>query len=123
LTRFQGRNTLAPCEQWLSVEADCGGSIVRRKSARGFNAELCRTPFNGQGTSLALIGAFVLARELTRMPKDHGSAFARCEARMRPSARKNQDMVLLERREPSPDDVFDDAKNSIVIDDLIDARA
>jgi 2-polyprenyl-6-methoxyphenol hydroxylase-like FAD-dependent oxidoreductase len=87
------------------------------------DAAYCPTPFTGQGTSLALIGAFVLARELTRTPKDHVSAFERCEARMRPFVRKNQDMVSLERREPIPDDVFDDAKNSIVIDDLIDARA
>jgi hypothetical protein len=42
---------------------------------------------------------------------------------MRPFVRKNQGIVSLERREPIPDDVFDDAKNSIVLDDLIDARA
>ena len=86
------------------------------------DAAYCPTPFTGQGTSLALIGAFVLARELTRTPGDHVSAFARCEARMRPFVRKNQDMVSLERRAPIPDDIFDEAKNALVIDDLMDTR-
>jgi 2-polyprenyl-6-methoxyphenol hydroxylase-like FAD-dependent oxidoreductase len=84
------------------------------------DAAYCPTPFTGQGTSLALIGAFVLARELTLTPGDHAAAFARCEARMRPFVRKNQDMVSLERREPIPDAVFDEAKNAIVLDDLLD---
>jgi 2-polyprenyl-6-methoxyphenol hydroxylase-like FAD-dependent oxidoreductase len=87
------------------------------------DAAYCPTPFTGQGASLALIGAFVLARELSRTPKDHASAFARCEARMRPFVRKNQDMVSLERREPIPDDVFDEAKNAIVLDDLVAAAS
>lgn len=87
------------------------------------DAAYCPTPFTGQGTSLALIGAFVLARELTRTPRDHAGAFARCEARMLPFVRKNQDMVSLERREPIPDDIFDEAKNAIAIGDLIDAPA
>jgi 2-polyprenyl-6-methoxyphenol hydroxylase-like FAD-dependent oxidoreductase len=93
----------------------------RGRVALAGDAAYCPTPFTGQGTSLALIGAFVLARELTRTPKDHASAFARCEARMRPFVRKNQDMLSVERRAPIPDDVFDEAKNSIVIDDLMDA--
>jgi 2-polyprenyl-6-methoxyphenol hydroxylase-like FAD-dependent oxidoreductase len=78
------------------------------------DAAYCPSPFTGQGTSLALVGAFVLAKELVRSPEDHAGAFARCEARMR-----NQDMVSLERREPIPDDIFDQAKNAITIDDLI----
>jgi 2-polyprenyl-6-methoxyphenol hydroxylase-like FAD-dependent oxidoreductase len=94
----------------------------RGRVALAGDAAYCPSPFTGQGTSLALIGAFVLAKELTRAPKDYASAFARCEARMRPFVRKNQDMVSIERREPIPDDLFDEAKNAIVIDDLLDAR-
>jgi 2-polyprenyl-6-methoxyphenol hydroxylase-like FAD-dependent oxidoreductase len=97
-------------------------SWSRGRVALAGDAAYCPTPFTGQGTSLALIGAFVLARELTRTPKDHAAAFARCEARMRPFVCKNQDMVSLERREPIPDAIFDEAKNAIVIDDLLDAR-
>jgi 2-polyprenyl-6-methoxyphenol hydroxylase-like FAD-dependent oxidoreductase len=83
------------------------------------DAAYCPSPFTGQGTSLALIGAFVLAKELTRTPEDHAGAFARCEARMLPFVRQNQDMVSVERQEQVPDDIFDRAKNAIVIDDLI----
>jgi hypothetical protein len=31
----------------------------------------------------------------------------------------NQDMVSVERRTPIPDDVFDRAKNAIVLEDLL----
>jgi 2-polyprenyl-6-methoxyphenol hydroxylase-like FAD-dependent oxidoreductase len=82
------------------------------------DAAYCPSPFTGQGTSLALVGAFVLAKELTRSPKDHVAAFARCERRMLPFIRQNQDMLNLERREPIPDDIFDAAKNAISLDDL-----
>ena len=51
------------------------------------DAAYCPSAFTGQGTSLALIGAFVLAMELIRSPEDHAAAFARCEVRMRPCAR------------------------------------
>jgi 2-polyprenyl-6-methoxyphenol hydroxylase-like FAD-dependent oxidoreductase len=83
------------------------------------DAAYCPTPFTGQGTSLALIGAFVLAKELIRTPDDYAGAFARCDARMLPFVRQNQDMVSVERQEQVPDDIFDRAKNAIVIDDLI----
>ena len=48
------------------------------------DAGYCPSPFTGQGTSLALIGAFVLGRELARSGGDHAAAFAQYEARMRP---------------------------------------
>jgi 2-polyprenyl-6-methoxyphenol hydroxylase-like FAD-dependent oxidoreductase len=82
------------------------------------DAAYCPSPFTGQGTSLALVGAFVLARELTRSPQDHVAAFARCERRMLPFVRQNQDMLDLERQEPIPDNIFDAAKNAISINDL-----
>ncbi|HEY1545811.1 MAG TPA: FAD-dependent monooxygenase [Xanthobacteraceae bacterium] len=85
------------------------------------DAAYCPTPFTGQGTSLAMIGAFVLAKELAHNPDDPGSAFARCEERMRPFVRMNQDMLSLDRQGPIPDEVFDKAKNGIVIKDLIAA--
>jgi 2-polyprenyl-6-methoxyphenol hydroxylase-like FAD-dependent oxidoreductase len=66
------------------------------------DAAYCPSPFTGQGTSLALIGAFVLAKELARSPEDYAGAFARCELRMRPFMRQNQDMLSVERREPIP---------------------
>jgi 2-polyprenyl-6-methoxyphenol hydroxylase-like FAD-dependent oxidoreductase len=86
------------------------------------DAAYCPSPFTGQGTSLALIGAFVLARELMRSPGNFAAAFERCEKRMLPFVRKNQDMLDLSRREPIPDDVFDAAKNAIDIDDLLESN-
>jgi 2-polyprenyl-6-methoxyphenol hydroxylase-like FAD-dependent oxidoreductase len=83
------------------------------------DAAHCPTPFTGQGTSLALIGAFVLGRELARAGGDHAGAFARYEKRMRPFVLMNQDMMSVERRDHIPDDVFARAKNGIVIDDLL----
>jgi 2-polyprenyl-6-methoxyphenol hydroxylase-like FAD-dependent oxidoreductase len=83
------------------------------------DAAHCPSPFSGQGTSLALIGAFVLGCELERSGGKHGEAFARYEERMRPFVLMNQDMVSVERQGPIPDDVFDRAKNGIVIDDLL----
>jgi 2-polyprenyl-6-methoxyphenol hydroxylase-like FAD-dependent oxidoreductase len=86
------------------------------------DAAYCPSPFTGQGTGLALIGAFVLARELARSPKDFAAGFERCERRMLPFVRKNQDMLDLSRREPVPDDIFDAAKNAIDIDDLLETN-
>jgi len=54
------------------------------------DAAYCPSPYTGQGTSLALVGAYVLARELALTPADHAAAFARTEARMRPFVEKNQ---------------------------------
>jgi 2-polyprenyl-6-methoxyphenol hydroxylase-like FAD-dependent oxidoreductase len=83
------------------------------------DAGYCPSPFSGQGTSLALVGAFVLGRELARTPADPVAALDRYEARMRPFVQLNQDMVSVERTTPIPDDVFNRAKNGIVLDDLI----
>jgi 2-polyprenyl-6-methoxyphenol hydroxylase-like FAD-dependent oxidoreductase len=83
------------------------------------DAGYCPSPFSGQGTSLALIGAFVLASELARTPADPAGASARYEGRMRPFVQMNQDMVDVEQKEPIPDDVFDRAKNGIVLNDLL----
>jgi 2-polyprenyl-6-methoxyphenol hydroxylase-like FAD-dependent oxidoreductase len=94
------------------------GSWTKGRVTLVGDAAYCPSPFTGQGTSLALIGAFVLAKELTRSPEDHASAFARCERRMLPFVRQNQDMLDLERQEPIPDNIFDTAKNAIKLDDL-----
>jgi len=49
------------------------------------DAAHCVTPLAGLGTSLALIGAYILAGELTS-DDDHRAAFERYEARLRPLA-------------------------------------
>lgn len=51
------------------------------------DAAHCPSPASGQGTSLALVGAYVLAEELSRA--GHRTAFAAYERRMRPYVAKN----------------------------------
>jgi 2-polyprenyl-6-methoxyphenol hydroxylase-like FAD-dependent oxidoreductase len=54
------------------------------------DAGYCPSPASGQGTSLALAGAYVLAGELAAASGDHSVAFARYEAELRPYVEKNQ---------------------------------
>src|SRR6266567_6909054 len=50
----------------------------------------CASPLSGQGTSLALVGAYVLAGELKAAAGDYRLAFARYEEEMREYVRLNQ---------------------------------
>ncbi|WP_017571872.1 FAD-dependent monooxygenase [Nocardiopsis halotolerans] len=53
------------------------------------DAGYCPSPMSGQGSSLAMVGAYVLAGELARHD-GHAAALAAYEARMRPFVRANQ---------------------------------
>ena len=53
------------------------------------DAAWCASPLSGMGTSLSLVGAYVLAGELTARD-DHREAFARFEATMRPDVDRAQ---------------------------------
>jgi 2-polyprenyl-6-methoxyphenol hydroxylase-like FAD-dependent oxidoreductase len=54
------------------------------------DAGYCASPMSGQGTSLALIGAYVLAGELAAASGDHQTAFHQYEKEMRPFVMLNQ---------------------------------
>lgn len=82
------------------------------------DAAYCASPFSGQGTSMALVGGFVLARELARTPADIAGACARYEQRMRPYVEVNQALVDVTREGPVPEAQMDRAKHGIVLDDL-----
>jgi 2-polyprenyl-6-methoxyphenol hydroxylase-like FAD-dependent oxidoreductase len=84
------------------------------------DAGYCPSPFTGQGTSLALVGAFVLGRELARSGGDHSAAFARYETRMKPFVLLNQDLLYRDRQAPDADDLFTKAKTAISLGDLLD---
>jgi 2-polyprenyl-6-methoxyphenol hydroxylase-like FAD-dependent oxidoreductase len=58
------------------------------------DAAYCASPMSGQGTSIALIGAHVLAGELAAAPGDHARAFAEYENVMRPFIQANQALGL-----------------------------
>jgi 2-polyprenyl-6-methoxyphenol hydroxylase-like FAD-dependent oxidoreductase len=53
------------------------------------DAAHCPSPASGQGTSLALVGAYVLAGELAAAAGDHRVAYPRYEALMRPYVEAN----------------------------------
>jgi 2-polyprenyl-6-methoxyphenol hydroxylase-like FAD-dependent oxidoreductase len=54
------------------------------------DAAYCASPASGQGTSLALVGAYVLAGELAAAGGDHRGGFDAYERQMRPFAERNQ---------------------------------
>jgi 2-polyprenyl-6-methoxyphenol hydroxylase-like FAD-dependent oxidoreductase len=54
------------------------------------DAAHCASPASGQGTSLAMVGAYVLAGELAAAGGDHVLGFAAYEREMRPFAAANQ---------------------------------
>lgn len=86
------------------------------------DAAHCAAPISGQGTSLALVGAYVLALELGRTD-DHALAFARYERRMRPFAEVNQALALLDPQTTPPEERTartDEAKDAIDLDEVID---
>ncbi|UQA60564.1 FAD-dependent monooxygenase [Polyangium aurulentum] len=72
------------------------GQVKMRRWSKGRvallgDAAYCASPISGMGTSLALVGAYVLAGELARSD-DHARAFAAYERIMRPYVDKAQDV-------------------------------
>jgi 2-polyprenyl-6-methoxyphenol hydroxylase-like FAD-dependent oxidoreductase len=76
------------------------------------DAAFSSSPMSGQGTGLALVGAYLLAGELAAAGWDPDAGFARYEARMRSFVEANQEIGRLNARsrdvpgpdaEPSPD--------------------
>lgn len=58
------------------------------------DAGYCGSPLSGQGTSMALVGAYVLAGELKAAGGDHGAAFANYEKELRGYVAANQELAL-----------------------------
>ncbi|MCW0212299.1 MAG: FAD-dependent monooxygenase [Pseudonocardia sp.] len=56
------------------------------------DAGYCPCPLTGMGTSLGLVGAYVLAGELAAARGDHTRAFAAYEGRMRPYVAQGQEL-------------------------------
>ncbi|MFI9011443.1 FAD-dependent monooxygenase [Actinosynnema sp. NPDC053489] len=70
------------------------------------DAAFSSSPMSGQGTGLALVGAYLLAGELAAAGWDPTAGFARYEARMRPFVEANQEIGRLNARSrdvPGPD--------------------
>ncbi|PRY43680.1 FAD-dependent monooxygenase [Umezawaea tangerina] len=70
------------------------------------DAGYCGSPLSGQGTSTALVGAYVLAGELKAAGGDHRTAFARCESTIRDYVERNQALASADPEgRPSHDDI------------------
>lgn len=70
------------------------------------DAAFSSSPMSGQGTGLALVGAYVLAGELAAAEWNPSTGFARYEARMRAFVEANQEIGRLNARSrdvPGPD--------------------
>lgn len=66
------------------------------------DAAYCASPLSGQGTGLALVGAYVLAGELAEAQGDYQTAFARYESEMRGYAQANQQFAIKSVKEFAP---------------------
>ncbi|WP_183576651.1 FAD-dependent monooxygenase [Mucilaginibacter sp. X5P1] len=66
------------------------------------DAGYCPSPASGQGTSMALVGAYVLAGELAAANSDHFTAFLKYEWEMKGFIRKNQQLGLSVLKEMIP---------------------
>ncbi len=66
------------------------GSWSTGRVALAGDAAYCATPLSGQGTGIALVGAYVLAGELAGAGGDHVTAFAGYESAMREYVTRNQ---------------------------------
>ncbi|MFG1696739.1 FAD-dependent monooxygenase [Nonomuraea sp. NPDC049309] len=76
------------------------------------DAAYCASPLSGQGTSLAMVGAYVLAEELLAGPEGAGERY---ERRMRPFVAANQALVTENPGGPAPMESVQRAANAISI--------
>lgn len=80
------------------------------------DAGYCPSPLSGQGTSLALVGAHLLAEALAAAGGDHVRAFAAYERRMRPFAELNQSIATRRPGERAAGPSMDEVKNAVELD-------
>ncbi|WP_416966670.1 FAD-dependent monooxygenase [Streptomyces sp. 4F14] len=78
------------------------------------DAAHCPSPLSGQGTSLSLTGAYVLAEALAETP-DHRAAFTHYESRMRPFVTLNQSLATENENGPASEESIDRAKNALTL--------
>ena len=83
------------------------------------DAGYCCSPLSGQGTSVALLGAYILAGELVAAGTDYERAFANYFAEFRGYIERNQWLVSdnIPGGEPIPQEEFDRIVGSITLED------
>ncbi|MEU5850857.1 FAD-dependent monooxygenase [Saccharopolyspora shandongensis] len=83
----------APDFYFDSISQICLDDWARGRVVLLGDAGYCPSPLSGQGSSLALVGAYVLAGELLAADGDHRIAFGRYEAEMRDFVTQNQNLA------------------------------
>lgn len=70
------------------------GQWHRGRCALVGDAAYCPSGFTGKGTTLAILGAYVLAGEIVRSPQDPTAAFEAYESKLRTYVEKSQKVAL-----------------------------
>ncbi|OMC40633.1 FAD-binding protein [Mycobacterium sp. IS-1264] len=81
------------------------------------DAGYCCSPLSGQGTSVALLGAYVLAGELAAAGEDYELGFSNYHKEFHDYVKRNQWLVIdnIPGGAPIPQDVFDNIVNSLTL--------
>ncbi|WP_129843071.1 FAD-dependent monooxygenase [Streptomyces sp. RFCAC02] len=119
--RWEGARLAGAAAKAPDLYCDAMAQIHMDRWSRGRVALLgdagyCPSPLSGQGTSLALVGAYVLADSLARAGSDHLAAYTRYEERMRPFVALNQALATENPGGPASDESVGRAKNAISLD-------
>ena len=83
------------------------------------DAGYCCSPLSGQGTSVALLGADILAGELKAAGHDHELGFTNYQKEIEDDVKRNQWLVVdnIPGGVPSPQEAFERIVNSIALKD------
>ncbi|MFC9815679.1 FAD-dependent monooxygenase [Streptomyces virginiae] len=116
--RWEGRRLAEAARKAPDFYCDAMAQIRMDQWSRGRitllgDAGYCPSPLSGQGTSLALVGAHVLADSLARGGGDHRAAYAAYEERMRPFVTLNQALATENPGGPASGESVEHAKNAI----------
>ncbi|MFD7840752.1 FAD-dependent monooxygenase [Streptomyces sp. NPDC059761] len=104
------------CDAMAQIRMD---SWSRGRVALLGDAGYCPSPLSGQGTSIALVGAYVLADCLARAARTqsgHSAAYADYERRMRPFVTLNQALATENPGAPASEASVEQAKNAMSLD-------
>ena len=88
------------------------------------DAGYCCSPLSGQGTSVALLGAYILADELAAAGDDYELGFANYHREFNDYVKRNQWLVVdnIPGGAPIPQEVFDRIVRSITLQGLLTGR-
>ncbi len=108
--RLLGAMIAAPDFYFDSITQICMDAWSKERVVLAGDAGYCASPVSGQGTSLALVGAYVLAGELAAASGDYKIAFVQYEKQLRKYVKENQKLGQLFAK-----NMTGEKKNKIVV--------